>query len=263
MNESSFLPLKTVANVRDLGGIPTADGLVVRGGVLLRGASLSGLSAKEAKALAETWCVRTVVDLRTPQEQAEKPDRDVPGADRFALPVFDEQTSGISYEKSQKLQDKVKAIPNMPELYRGMVTRPDYVANLAVILQTITERLIADPDAAVYFHCTAGKDRTGIVSYLLLSLLGVPYETVLEDYLKTNEVRDPKDTLRVAAVSVLLRDPEVTEGLKKVFRAEPEYLNAAAAAIEATYGSVDNFLRNAIGISPETRDAFRAVVLIK
>lgn len=260
-----FLPVKSVTNVRDLGGLQSRDGRVLRPGVLLRGAMLSGLSGKDARFLAERCHVKAVLDLRTPREQLEKPDRNIPGAKYYALPVFDEATSGISYEKSQKLRDKVKAIPNMEELYRSMVTRPDYVENLKVIMHTILREVLAIRESgepgAVYYHCTAGKDRTGVVSLLLLSLCDVPYDTVLEDYLLTNRIHVFRDDVRVFAVSTLLRDPAVTDGLRRVFRAEPSYLSAAVAAIEATYGSIDAFLSGPLGIDAQTKHTFQEAVL--
>lgn len=256
------VPLRSVPNTRDLGGIVTRNGQTLRPGLLLRASSLHSLSAKDRKTLAEDLHVRAILDLRTPQEQREKPDREVPGAAYYSLPVFDEQTSGISYEKAQRLRDKVKAIPNMPELYRGMVTRPDYVENLRSILQTIlTETIRAEGKGAILYHCTAGKDRTGIVTLLLLSLCDVPKDAILQDYLLTNEVRILKDDLRVFAVSALLRDPEVTEGLKQVFRAEPDYLTAAMQAIDETYGSMDSFLSNQLGITPAQKQDFCSIVL--
>lgn len=256
-----------ILNIRDLGGIPVGDGQTIRSGVLIRGPQIASLSERSAKAFAEEWNIRAIVDLRTPQEQREKPDRKVPGTQFFSRPLFDEETSGISYEKSQHLRDKVKAIPDMPALYRSMVTRPDYVQNLKEIIHTVleeTDRLQhSDHPGAVYYHCTAGKDRTGIVTLLLLSLCGVSQDAILQDYLRTNDVRVLYDDLRVFAVSVLLRDPVVTDGLKKVFRADEEYLTAAIEAIRETCGSMDAFLEGPLGITAPQRDTFRQTLLTK
>ena len=253
--ERNNLKFGSVHNVRDLGGIRTLDGREFRPGLFYRGAALHKLSGKDAERLAEELGVQTVIDLRTPQEQKEKPDRNVPGALLLQLPVFDEQTSGISYEKSQKLSDKVKAIPDMPALYRKMVTDPEYVSHLKEILSIMVREGIAG--RPVYYHCTAGKDRTGIVSLLLLSLCDVPFEEIVADYLLTNTEPVPGDKFRVFAVSALMRDPEITASLKKVFRAEVEYLRAAADAINETYGSMDVFLRDTLDIPDRLRTEFK------
>ncbi|MBQ9066847.1 MAG: tyrosine-protein phosphatase [Clostridia bacterium] len=252
---------RSIHNVRDLGGIVTEDGTVLHPCRLIRGGKLDRLTVRDAEQLADAG-VTTVLDLRTAQEAREKPDRPVSGTTYRAIPLFDEQTSGITHEKDRRIRDKIKAIPDMPRLYREMVTRPGYVQNLKEILSFVVETVISS-DGAVYYHCTAGKDRTGVLSLLLLSLCGVPFESILEDYLRTNDEVNRTDRRNVFFVSLLVHDPAVTRALKQVFRAEPSYLQAAADAIAETYGSMDSFLKDTLEIFPEQREAFCRAVLTR
>lgn len=246
-------------NTRDVGGLRTADGHTMKYRKLIRGEKLDRLSRADLSALQE-FKPTHILDLRTDQEVAERPDREVPGTIYVHLPIFDEQTSGITHEKDPHLRDKVKAIPDLNVLYREMVTRHEYVANLKKILRFVVDTLVTDPDACIYYHCTAGKDRTGVLTYLLLSMCGVPFETILEDYLLSNKHKDPTIPLKIAAVTLLLWDPQVTWGLHKTFAARASYLESARTGIEETYGDMEKFLTEVMGISPAEQEEFRETV---
>ena len=181
-------------NARSLGGIATADGQVVADGVLFRSDSLSALTADGIAALAELG-IGTVVDLRTDGERARA--ADVLPADGsialVALPVL----GGAMDEMVQQLlpSDGARAeltpaqltalldqVPTLEQLYQGILasSAPQF-AELArtVIAASGTDR------PGVIFHCTAGKDRTGLAAAILLSIAGVPRDTIVADYTQT------------------------------------------------------------------------------
>ena len=122
-------------------------------------------------------------------------------------------------------------------------------------------RRLAQPEnLPTLVHCTAGKDRTGFASALVLLALGVPEETVMEDYLRTNL---HLGSLRRLVLFVPLYSFFRTESqdILPLIEARPEYLQASLDAIAENYGSVDAYLEAALGVGPELRANLRANLL--
>ncbi len=162
-------------NTRELGGYRTRSGLVLKTHSILRSDALHNLSQEDADRLSE-YGLRCVIDLRFPDEIERFPDR---------IGLFN---PAVRYE-TYSLQDPVKRTkytaefpPSMWELYCWMLDESQ--AEFRAILETIA----AFPDRCVLFHCTGGKDRTGMVTMLLLLLAGVDEETVIADYALTETV---------------------------------------------------------------------------
>ena len=139
------------------------------------------------------------------------------------MPIFDESTPGITHETSADA-DIYERIPNLNDLYRIMVSE-ECIRNLSEIMQFLCNRRVSD--GAVLFHCTEGKDRTGVISMILLSLLHVPIETILNDYLITNTVCGKKSTRYYWLLLILKRNKQVAERVRDVFLAKEEYLLSA------------------------------------
>lgn len=162
-------------NTRELGGYRTRSGLVLKTHSILRSDALHNITREDARRLSE-YGVRCVIDLRFPDEIERFPDR---------IDFFD---PAVRYE-AYSLQDPVKRTkyteefpPSMWEMYCWMLDESQ--AEFRAIFETIA----AFPDHCVLFHCTGGKDRTGMVAMLLLLLAGVDEETVIADYALTETV---------------------------------------------------------------------------
>ena len=255
-------------NTRDLGGIPTMDGRMTRYGRLLRGGALDKLTARDIKILQQAYGLQAVYDLRTGQERAERPDKVVPGARYEATPLFTEAAVGIMRETGAdpgkvigkaKRGDIASVLPDMCKLYASMVTTPEVLEQLRVVVMACVT--MQPSEGAILYHCTAGKDRTGVVSAILLEMLGVPRSEVMRDYVLTNVVSHHDANKYHFLVGVLLRDRESAAKLRHVFLAEEEYLNAAYRAIDETYGSMETFVREALGVTAQQQAVFRDTML--
>lgn len=214
-----------VANARDVGGLPLADGRRVRLGRLVRSACLYDLTDEGAKTLADLG-LRTVIDLRTPLEVQEEPDRiaDAPGlADVTEIHVAVLRTLA-------ELDELPQGSPR--DMYRYLVDTcgPGFV--------TALEHL-AKPDALpALVHCLVGKDRTGLVVALLLELLGVSREVILADYVASNS---GLGTLLNTAVRA-------------------DVLEYTLALLDDRHGGALGYLESH-GITPDTVDALRAAFI--
>ena len=214
------LLLKTIRNIRDLGGISTEDGRTIRPRRLIRSAHLGSASEEDLQFLRKEERLAAVLDLRTNQERLEKPDH-ANGFTCFAIPVIDDLRAGITHEKGAE----EKEFPDMAFLYRLMITRPETQSGFARALHQIFTWDYSR--GAILWHCTEGKDRCGITTALVLELLGVDHAVILEDYLKTNIVNRPKAAAIRAKVAEE-RGEEIAESVYRAYLADERYLRSAS-----------------------------------
>ncbi len=227
-----------IPNMRDLGGIRTRDGRRIRAGLLIRSAQLE--QAEEA----DLRGISTVIDLRTPGERQEMPDQ-THGREYLPLPVFDDLTSGISHEEGADTQ----LFPDMAPLYARLAT--ECADAFKRILSTIMDHDFAG--GAVLWHCTEGKDRCGLTTALVLEALGADRETIMADYLKTNEVNLPKAAAIREQVAAT-HGEAFAESIYRAYIADERYLRAAWEAMGSDYLAK-------LGIPEETLARFRQTVL--
>jgi protein tyrosine/serine phosphatase len=186
----NWIKLQGAVNARDVGGLPTVGGDTIRSGVLLRSASLGHLTEADVSHLVGDLGVRRVVDLRTDIEV----DRDGPGpmdsqpdvvihhlslypdtADRTDRPTGPRAPDPLLPWQGQRFA--ATHGPVVGAYLRYLEQRPDSI--VAAL------RAIAEPDGATLVHCAAGKDRTGMVVALALTVAGVPRELIAADYAQT------------------------------------------------------------------------------
>ena len=229
-----------IQNMRDLGGLRTADGRTIRPNMLIRSAQLSQAGEEDLEHIA------AVIDLRTIQEREEMPDL-VYSCRYLPMPVFDEFKPGVSHEEEAKQAPK---LPDMAVLY-GILVR-NYADSFRNILTAIMQHDFSK--GAILWHCTEGKDRCGITTAMILELLGVDRDTIMEDYLKTNLVNLPKATA-IREKLAAERGQEFADSVYQAYIADEKYLRAAWEAI----GDVP--LPEKLGIGAEAVEAFRNTVL--
>lgn len=235
-----LIRLASADNFRDVAGpgYPTQDGGRVHRGVFYRSNELQ-LTDADAGSLAGLG-IRVIHDLRGQLEIDAHPDVDVPGATWDHVEI-----SGIPTEMVEGLADSDAAHRVMREVYESFVRTPEARASYARLLTSL-----ATGDLPQLFHCTAGKDRTGWAAVLLLEIAGVDRETILADYLLTNEVSSATREKYLALIGEHLGAEKVAV-YEPTMVVEPEYLQAAYDAVAADYGSVDSYLRDGLGLSED------------
>jgi protein-tyrosine phosphatase len=261
VSTSRLLPLEGGRNFRDLGGYLTAGGHWVRRGRLYRSGVLTYLTAADHRLLADRG-IRVICDLRTQRERQREPSQ-WPDANAVLLAWdYDPRHTSLRHYLDTETDITPEAMRRcMLKLYRHLpgLLRPQYAALFA--------QLAADR-TPVLFHCSAGKDRTGIAAALILSLLGVPREAIVADYALTNECVDLEEQLQRRRDSSLgVGDnvalfPRLDRATRRpLIDASPDYLLAALEQIERDRGSVDTYLREDLGVSADTAATIRASLL--
>jgi protein-tyrosine phosphatase len=169
------LPLGGLYNARDLGGYPTRDGGMTKYGVFIRSEAPRDLPESDLLFL-RAYGVKASVDFRGDKEVSRQPSclDGVAGMDYFRSPTFNEQVAFGTRDKGKK-GPPVSSFVDWGQKYAEMADDcRDWVREVFGILDSI--------DGGVLFHCTTGKDRTGVVSALLLGLAGVPEDDIVADY---------------------------------------------------------------------------------
>ena len=208
-----------IQNKRDLGGLCTKDGFVIRNGCLIRSAHLFQAEPRDLEGIS------AVIDLRTPGERKEAPDQ-VHGRTFCPIPIFDDLTAGISHEEGADRQ----VIPDLASLYRRLM--PECAASFRKVLLTVMEHDFSA--GAILWHCTEGKDRCGMTSALILEALGVDRDTIMADYLKTNEVNLPKAVM-IREKLLPTHGQAFADSVYQAYIADERYLQAAWESMGSNY----------------------------
>lgn len=240
------VPLQGGSNFRDLGGYRAADGRQVRRGAVFRSAHLGGLTDTDRGALGKLG-VRTIVDLRGVNEAAETPHL----IEGLACKVVG---AHIEPGVGEKIRGAVADGSANPHIIMGYMSDHyrDYPRRCAPGFQKLFATLIDGQQRPLVFHCTAGKDRTGFASALLLTLLGVPWQTVMEDYLRTNELW----------IGHIGRYPELDIDTRAaIIEARTPYLEAAFDVVQKDFGSAEAFAEKALGLDKAARERLKAELL--
>ncbi len=260
--------LECSLNARDLGGIPAAEGLRVQSGRLIRSGELSRLSPNDERYLRGIG-LHTVIDLRTDNERELKSDRQIDGVLYMHLPVIEGLLPGITRES---IEDPYKSF-----------SRPDYAEKLGsngfAVMRSLYPLLVESDSAiknysrffrllesseqgAVLWHCAMGKDRAGIASALILYVLGASMDSIVEDYLLTGtrcaeEIRSATEACRE-----FTNDDRVIESVYWLNTTSEEYLAAAFDTMVRMCGSVDEYIRQKLGVTEERKQRLRRNYLI-
>ena len=245
-----WIELVGACNVRDLGGLPLRDGGVTRSGIVLRADALDGLGPDDVVALADTFGLRHIIDLRSEGERLERGrgplgERDITYTEVEVVPSDLLGARQAAREQRFAAGDAPDVI--MAEGYVHLLDLggPAFARSL--------NALTVDGGTPALFHCSAGKDRTGVLAALLLDLAGVEHDAIAADYALTEE--------RIEAVFGRLRGAEwfaklAVEVPAFVFGAQAATMEKFLATLTERWGDAAAYLQSA-GVEPEALERAR------
>ena len=269
------IPLKGLCNTRDLGGYRTVDGRHIKPHRLIRSGALLDGTEEDLQILLSRYVLKTVVDFRTGEECRQKPDPVLPGVTYVGNPILEEEAMGITRE-NENTSDGNAVVKKVIETIGATGSTPlEYMKNMYINLikdpfsraqyRKFFEVLLDKEEGAVLWHCTAGKDRAGVGTILLLSALSVPREQILADYMKVNEFAkkeiDLLMELLTAGEEKAAVSPEQAAAVRLLFTVDEAYAASVFKAMEQECGSVDAFLEQEMGLTPEKRKRLEMLYL--
>jgi protein-tyrosine phosphatase len=256
------IPLRSLQNTRDLGALMATDGRHILPRKLIRSGTLYHMSLADQDTLLEEYHLSKVIDLRTRNEQLEKPDPVMSGVHYRNLPIFEEDTFGLS--RNMDLMEVAMKFPDDPDQfmkkqYESLILDQFSVKQYARFLDMI----LRQEEGAVLWHCSMGKDRAGVATALLLCALGIPREVIREDFVKTNQYLHGELEYMIRYLeSRTIVDNRLMDAVQILFTVKKEYLDAVFQLIEKKYGSVEHFLRKALYLTPKAMEDLRNKYLV-
>ena len=265
--DERVIHLKGTTNTRDIGGYHTSDLSILRGGQIIRSDKLSKLTAKDFQKL-EAIGLKTVIDLRTNKEHDESPTvwkGDNP-PQFFHFPVGDSKNEWFTAQRKMMKRNRFteeQSLEHMVEGYR-MIAEEGTSS-----YQKLMEVVLDESNWPVLIHCNAGKDRSGVGVALILEALGVDRETIMEEYLLTNEISRIEDK----AVFLSKQSKSSSRGSRfskgttpsawlPIVGVRAEMLEAFYVSVDEKYGSMDAFLTE-LGVDKNARLALAASLTVE
>ncbi|WP_157354953.1 tyrosine-protein phosphatase [Nocardia terrae] len=256
--------LQGAPNARDIGGVAANNGVAqIKSGQVFRTDALNHLTGTDQQTLIAAG-VTKVIDFRSPTERAQNPDSLPASIPEESLPVYDPNNDFyLFFAKAvqggptvqQQLLGDGKAAQFMVDYYKWMVTDPTARAQFGTALKDI-----ANASGPVLYHCTAGKDRTGWMTAILMSILGTPNAAIYDNYLLSNDrlAASNKATMDALVAKGLVTDPSL---FAPVLGVQSDYLDAAFAQAVQSYGTMNNFVFQGLGIDGATVGILQAKLI--
>ena len=252
------VPLEGASNFRDFGGYQTEDGRRVALGNLYRSDQLSGLTDSD-QAQLEKLGIRLVVDFRGEDERRDEPTRIWPGEDLEVVGLEITDPNFTVSDLKQRIMDGQLEGLDFAELM--VHANRNFAGPFSDRYGDLLDRLQRSEQLPVLIYCSAGKDRTGFGAAMILRTLGVPRETIFQDYLLTNPLTETDREGKLWAIWVFSLFRSEREVVRPLLEARREYLEAAFALIDSAHGGFDRYRRQVLGVSDVERDVLRSLLL--
>jgi protein-tyrosine phosphatase len=254
--------MDAIHNFRDFGGYQTQDGKRLKKGLLYRSGDLSKATAADLDELSSLG-IKTICDLRSERERQMEPDRvpDVEPVTFFNIsmrPIVDYHSRSLKRLFSLMFGEERRRdyIGESYKAYR------DYATGYLPQLKALFKRISNPENLPVLIHCSAGKDRTGVVSSMIQQILGVSPETMMDDYLKTNENMGPYNANVMKQLSKLAYFGVPWKMYLPLFDARRDYLDAAFTQVKEEFGAFEDWVRKGLKFQENERGALAEVLLV-
>jgi len=245
-----FVPLHSALNMRDLGFIPDSP---IPPGKLFRSGALHVLTPEDRATLRNTYGIKKIFDLRFDHDREKDPAPTIDGIETIWLPrAVDPHPTNIT----DFVGDGI--IPAFVKMYDDIL-RVQVNAYRAAMLE-----LRDNPDATILFHCTAGKDRTGVLAALLLSLVECPIQRIGEDYNLTRIGTEKEREFLVKSLLAWFGEDWIKRpGPKELGSTSPEIMITFVKHLDAEYGGTAGYIHNVLGLPVGSAEKIKANILKK
>lgn len=246
--------MQSIRNFRDLGGIPSKFG-TVKNSKLMRGGPLNNINQEDSNELINEKELSLVVDFRNSHEIQNERNQQFEGVTMKNIIILKDDERDANPDAMVEKAAVTESSDFMFDIYDAFISDENAIKAYKDFIEEVA---MASEKGSVYFHCTAGKDRTGFASALLLKLIGVEDDEILKDFLKTNENVILHKKELIASIQKFYPFDESDEDLlMDIIGVREDYLAASFNAITSKYGDFDTYVRDGLQLSEETLKKLR------
>lgn len=245
------------ANFRDMGGL-VCGGAMLRGGKLFRAPLLAAKTRRDRQFL-DSLGLNAIIDLRSPEEAAEKPDYLPRGCEIVNAPAY--RLDEFRYITATK--NTMREVLRLKGRQADVMRESKMLAYTKMPFSSAFDEIFGrmDDGKTIAFHCSEGKDRTGIAAMLIEFALGRTEEEIRGEYLRSNEYLVRRNRKQQRLFRILRIDGGLYRNLVYCESTHEELFDAALAAIREQYASIPEFLMKAHGITKDRTEAWRRLYL--
>lgn len=271
-NKQALRDVTGVSNARQLGGYINTNGKKIKQNVLLRTGNLAHITEGGIKALQEKYKVSDIIDLRYDRElNPNTIDKEIEGINHHNVPMSaSKETAEKVFSQNPELYAQMQELQRNAGKPGGSIALSIFQAEVGVIsvqkhieyfeseeaigyYRDVFDIFLNKPeDSAILFHCAGGKDRTGMISMLMLAALDFDKDIMMQDYMMSNVANAAKiEETRIAAEEKIKNDPELLYNVMFTAEVYEEVMETNIDDLTKQYGSVKNFLREKVGLTDD------------
>ena len=257
MTAPIVLPIKSVRNPRDIGGYVGSDGRKIRTHRLLRTGNISEITPADEQYLLD-YGLRTIIDLRSPAECKQNPDKELDNVEHYACPLSAEDNTGghgldMSKEFAEYRKDQYAGFKLMCRRYHHHILSKSAKQSFHHIIELIAE----NDDGAILYHCSEGKDRTGLVTIIILYILGVDMEVIRQDYLYSNYMLNDYRAVRDQHFKQVGENDNFRANMRVLGSVANSYFDTSLITINKNFGGLDSYITNELEIDDQMQELIR------
>lgn len=249
-------------NTRSLSYLTNKENKRIKDNLIIRSDNLSLLDDDDINTLKNEYKLKHIIDLRTIREASKDPDRSIYDVNYILNSILEDDKIGITKNDKEETNDSFimklqeegleKSLLFMDNIYKNLIHSKHAVAAYKKFVE-----YLVNLDGTILYHCSAGKDRAGFATFIILASLDFDLDVIFNDYLYTNDCYKNKINAEC------IRFGEDYRGiLECVYGVKREYLATAIAEIEESYKSIDNFLFECLGVTKEIKNKLKEKYLV-
>lgn len=249
--------LEGTDNTRDLGGYMTTCNKTVKKNLLFRSDRFDKITKEDQKKLIDLG-IKRVIDFRSQTEKDKSPNNLPSEIDIVEIEINSDKK--VTDDLNTLLKEDTKE--NNEKIKKFLIeANRDFIVDMADNFKFFL-KFIINNETPTCFHCSAGKDRTGFATFLIYTILGVPRDIILEDYLKSNNyISETIEETKFKVADILNVPHEKADKLLPLLYVDISYITSAIEEAEKRYGTIENFIIKKLGITPGLQQKFKDYML--
>lgn len=268
MNHIEKIKIKGLRNARDIATLSNGD-INIKNGKIIRSSRLDEMKKKDLDKFITDYNITTIIDLRTDTEIEERELPKYPSSvSYYHIPILDKAYWGITHEKkmrkvmrkeSKQLNKDFNTDKYMVRMYENILYNPISIIKVKEVFDLIKNQ----DDGALVFHCSGGKDRTGVISLLLFTILGIEENLIIDDYIISNKFNKSYNIPRKIGMHIVLVGARRFKHLVfAMMNAKREYIVGLIDSLKNKYGSVMNYIIKELGFGEDYINCIKNKYLI-